>query len=128
MAIQRAWRGNGATATRPTMLAIAGDSASGKTTVTRGLVAALGDDRITSICVDDYHRYDRLERKSIPFTPLHPDCNYIEVMEQHLQLLSLGQPFLKPVGDHRQGTLGRPVLVEPREFIGVEGRLPLGTK
>lgn len=54
---------------RPVMLAIAGDSASGKTTLTRGLVDALGAERITAICVDDYHRYDRTERKAVPFTP-----------------------------------------------------------
>src|SRR5919202_3056989 len=97
IAIQRAWRSNGDSIGRPIMLAIAGDSAAGKTTITKGLVNALGPERITSICVDDYHRYDRQERKNLPFTPLHPECNYIEVMEQHLQLLALGHPILKPV-------------------------------
>ena len=70
--------------------------------------------RITSICVDDYHKFDRIERKTKPFTPLHPDCNYVDIMEQHLQLLALGNPILKPVYNHKDGTLGRPVLVEPR--------------
>jgi phosphoribulokinase len=128
--IQRAWRSNtnGETQTRPIMLAIAGDSASGKTTITKGLVEALGPERISSICVDDYHRYDREERKDKPFTPLHPECNYIEVMEQHLQLLAMGHPILKPVYNHDDGSLGRPELVEPREFMIVEGLLPLHTK
>ena len=49
---------------RPVMLAIAGDSAAGKTTLTRGIAAALGADRATALCVDDYHRYDRVERRS----------------------------------------------------------------
>ena len=88
---------------RPVMLAIAGDSAAGKTTITRGLVEALGADRCTAVCVDDYHRYDRAERRELPFTPLHPDCNYVQVMEQHLQLLARGQPILKPVYDHHTG-------------------------
>jgi phosphoribulokinase len=127
MNIQRASRANGSVA-RPIMLAIAGDSAAGKTTITKGLVAALGPERITSVCVDDYHRYDRVERKALPFTPLHPDCNYIEIMEQHLQLLSMGQPILKPVYNHHDGSLGRPVLVEPREFVIIEGLFPLYTK
>src|SRR5437660_1779030 len=116
MAIQRAWR-RGAGSERPIMVGIAGDSASGKTTLTKGLVDALGRDRITAICVDDYHRYDRVERKGLPFTPLHPACNYVEVMEQHLQLLALGQPVLKPVYNHATGTLDRPVLVEPSAFV-----------
>jgi phosphoribulokinase len=113
---------------RPVMLAIAGDSAAGKTTLTRGIAAALGPDRATAICVDDYHRYDRAERRDVPFTVLNPDCNYIDIMEQHLQLLALGRPILKPVYDHSGGQLVRPVLVEPRDFVLVEGLLPLHTK
>jgi phosphoribulokinase len=113
---------------RPVMLAIVGDSAAGKTTITSGLVRALGTDRCTAVCVDDYHRYDRHERKGLPFTPLHPDCNYVDIMEQHLQLLATGHPILKPVYDHHAGTLTRPEYVEPREFVIVEGLLPLHTK
>ena len=106
------------------MLAIAGDSAAGKTTMTRGLVEALGPERCVSLCTDDYHRYDREERKELPFTALHPDCNYLDIMEQHLQLLATGQPVLKPVYDHATGELARPELVEPAEFVIVEGLLP----
>jgi len=110
------------------MIAIAGDSAAGKTTLTRGIAEALGPDRATAICADDYHRYDRQERAGLPFTVLNPECNYIGIMEQHLQLLALGRPVLKPVYDHGEGRLTRPVLVEPREFVIVEGLLPLHTK
>jgi phosphoribulokinase len=110
------------------MLAIAGDSAAGKTTLTRGIVAALGAERVASICVDDYHRYDREERKGLSFTALHPECNYVEIMEQHLQLLALGQPVLKPVYSHVNGHLERPVLVEPRDLVVAEGLLPLYTR
>lgn len=113
---------------RPVMLAVAGDSASGKTTLARGLVEAMGPERCTSICVDDYHRYDRAERRSVPFTPLHPDCNYIDIMEQHLQMLATGQPILKPVYDHSTGTFARPEYVEPRQFVVVEGLFPLFSK
>src|SRR3974390_3188932 len=86
-----------ATERRPVMLAIAGDSAAGKTTITSGLVQALGPQRCTAVCVDDYHRFARQERKTLPFTALHPDCNYVDIMEQHLQLLAIGHPILKPV-------------------------------
>ncbi|MDQ4071163.1 MAG: phosphoribulokinase [Actinomycetota bacterium] len=113
---------------RPVMLAIAGDSGTGKTTVTSGLVEALGRDRITSVGTDDYHRYDREERKSLPFTALHPECNYVDIMEYHLRQLSLGQPILKPVYNHDTGKLERPEYVEPREYVIVEGLLPLHTK
>ena len=122
-------RGNGAgNGQRPIMLAIAGDSGTGKTTLTAGLVQALGRDRITSVAADDYHRYDRQERKGLSFTPLHPLCNYVDIMDQHFQHLSMGQPILKPIYDHDTGELGRPEYVEPREFVIVEGLLPLHTK
>ena len=126
--LMRLWRHDQPEPRRPVMLAIAGDSAAGKTTLTRGIAETLGAGRATALCVDDYHRYDRAQRRDVPFTVLHPDCNHIEVMEQHLQLLALGRPILKPVYDHSTGELARPVLVEPREFVIVEGLLPLHTK
>lgn len=120
-------RANGARR-RPVLLAIAGDSASGKTTVTSGLVEALGPSRCTSLSTDDYHRLDRVERLGRGLTPAHPDCNYLDILEQHLQLLAAANPVLKPVYDHSTGLLGRPELVEPNDFIIVEGLLPLHTK
>ncbi len=118
----------GAAGRRPVMIAIAGDSAAGKTTITSGLLRALGPDRCVAVCVDDYHRYDRTERRDLPFTALHPDCNHVDIMEQHLQLLATGHPVLKPVYDHHTGKLTRPEYVQPREFVIVEGLLPLHTK
>lgn len=110
---------------RPVMLAIAGDSAAGKTTLTRGLVDALPAEHVRSMCVDDYHRFDREERKGLPFTPLNPACNYLAIMEQHLQLLAMGEAILKPVYNHSDGTLDRPVLFHPSQHMIVEGLLPL---
>jgi phosphoribulokinase len=115
-------------ARRPVVLAIAGDSASGKTTLARGLVAALGPDRCTSICVDDYHRFTRAERSGQGVTPLHPAANHLDIMEQQLQLLALGRPILKPIYDHARGELVRPEYVSSKKFLIVEGLLPLSTK
>ena len=38
---------------RSIMLGVVGDSAAGKTTLTRGLVRVLGEDNVTHVCVDD---------------------------------------------------------------------------
>jgi phosphoribulokinase len=113
---------------RPVMLAVAGDSAAGKSTITAGLVRALGAERCVSVSTDDYHRFDRAERRDKPVTPLHPDCNYIDILAQHLQLLATGQPVLKPVYDHSNGRRVRPELIRPNEFIIVHGLLPLHSK
>ena len=108
---------------RPIIIAIVGDSAAGKSTVTNGLVSILGTERVTVVCTDDYHKYDRKERAGMSITPLHPDCNYLDVLELHLERLHYGQPFLKPVYDHSTGSLVRPEYVRPREFVVVEGLL-----
>jgi len=108
---------------RPIILGVVGDSAAGKTTLTRGLVRVLGEDNVTHVCTDDYHRYDRKERAERNITPLHPECNYIDIMGQHLGHLRGGDRFLKPVYQHTDGTFGPLALVEPRQFAVVEGLL-----
>ncbi len=108
---------------RPIILAIVGDSAAGKSTLTNGLVKILGEDRVTAICTDDYHKYDRKERAALGITPLHPDCNYMDVMQLHMERMHYGQPILKPVYDHDNGMLTRPEYVIPKEFVIVEGLL-----
>jgi phosphoribulokinase len=113
---------------RPIVLGIVGDSAAGKTTITRGLVELLGEDRVTHICADDYHKYDRTERARLKITPLHPDCNYLDILELHLERAHYGQPMLKPVYDHSTGSLVRPEYLVPSEFVVVEGLLGFHTE
>jgi phosphoribulokinase len=110
-------------ATRSITLGIVGDSAAGKTTLTRGLVRVLGEDNVTHVCVDDYHRYDRKQRAEHNITPLHPECNHMDVMAQHLAHLRAGEPFLKPVYRHEDGTFGPLVRVDPKQFAVVDGLL-----
>ncbi len=108
---------------RPIILGVVGDSAAGKTTITRGLVRILGEDQVTHVCSDDYHRYDRKQRADLGITPLHPDCNYLDVAAQHLEHLREGDPILKPVYRHADGTFGPPTYVKPHGFTVVEGLL-----
>ncbi len=110
-------------ARRPIIIGMVGDSAAGKTTISRGLAQILGPDRVTHVCTDDYHKYDRRERAALGITALNPECNYLDVMELHLERLHYGQPILKPVYDHSTGSLVRPEYVQPREFVIVEGLL-----
>jgi phosphoribulokinase len=114
--------------TRPIILGVVGDSAAGKTTITRGLVRSLGEQHVTHIAADDYHRYDRKQRAARGITPLHPDCNYIDIMEQDLAQVLAGRSILKPVYLHQDGTFGAPVYVTPRQFTVVEGLLAYHTE
>ncbi len=108
---------------RPVILGVVGDSAAGKTTITRGLVRVLGEDNVAHICTDDYHRYDRKQRAELGITPLHPDCNHIDIIAQHLVHLRQGDAILKPVYRHQDGTFGPPVYVRPERFTVIEGLL-----
>jgi phosphoribulokinase len=108
---------------RTITLGVVGDSAAGKTTLTRGLVRLLGEDKVTHVCVDDYHRYDRRQRAERCITPLHPECNHMDVMAQHLGHLRAGEPLLKPVYRHEDGTFGPPLRVDPKQFAIVDGLL-----
>jgi phosphoribulokinase len=108
---------------RPVILGVVGDSAAGKTTITRGLVRVLGEPNVSHICTDDYHCYDRRQRGELGITPLHPDCNYVDVITQHLIHLRRGEAILKPVYRHQDGTFGPPVYVQPERFTLIEGLL-----
>jgi phosphoribulokinase len=113
---------------RPIILGIVGDSAAGKTTLTRGIAQVLGVENVTTICTDDYHRYDRAQRAEIGITALHPDCNYLDIMQQHLSLLRTGQSILKPIYSHTTGSFLPPEYIKPNKFIIIEGLLGYATR
>jgi phosphoribulokinase len=108
---------------RSIILGVVGDSAAGKTTLTRGLVRVLGEESVTHVCVDDYHRYDRRQRAERNITPLDPECNYMDMMAQHVGHMRAAEPILKPVYQHNDGTFGPLVRVDPQQFSVIEGLL-----
>ncbi|NEQ32702.1 MAG: phosphoribulokinase [Leptolyngbya sp. SIO4C5] len=112
---------------RPIILGIVGDSAAGKTTLTRGIAQILGEDQVTAICTDDYHRYDRQQRKEMGISALHPDCNYVDIIQQHLRLLQEGEAILKPIYNHSTGKFDPPEYIKPKKFVIVEGLLGYST-
>ncbi len=112
---------------RPILLGIVGDSAAGKTTLTRGLVRILGESHVTHVSADHYHRYDRRQRLEHGITPLDPDCNHLDVLQHHLLHLRAGHPILKPVYRHQDGTFEPAEYVAPARFTIVEGLLGFHT-
>ncbi len=110
---------------RPILLGIAGDSAAGKTTLTRGLVRILGEEQVTHVSADHYHRYDRRQRAQYGVTPLSPDGNYLDILQQHALHLRAGEAILKPVYRHQDGTFAAAEYLRPGQFTIIEGVLAL---
>lgn len=110
------------------MLGIVGDSAAGKTTLTKGVVNLLGLNNVYPICSDDYHKYNRVQRKEHKITALNPACNYIDIMENHFTELREGRAVLKPNYNHSTGDFDAPTYVKPTDFVIVEGLLGYHTR
>jgi phosphoribulokinase len=110
------------------MIAVGGDSGTGKTTLCRGIYDIFGSARIETICLDDYHALDRVQRKAVGLTALDPRANNFAAMEEDMWSLREGRAIDKPVYDHSDGTIKGPERIEPTEIIVVQGLFPLYTR
>ncbi len=113
-------------ATRPPlMIGVAGGTGSGKTTVARALLDALGLDAVL-LDMDAYYRelghLSPAERESVNFD--HPDAIDLDLFVAHLASLVAGRPIEKPTYDFALHTrTERRVPIAPRDVVVVEGIL-----
>lgn len=115
---------------RPRMslvLGIAGGTGSGKTTISRAVIEALGPAGVL-IDHDAYYRdMSHLpfeEREKINYD--HPDSLETDLLIQHLRVLRRGEGFDKPIYDYTQHARSREtVRIHPAPVIIVEGILTL---
>src|SRR5579859_5531710 len=112
---------------RVKIIGVVGDSGSGKTTLSAAIAAEIGPARVTAICLDDYHRYDRAERSRLDITALSPECNRLDLIAEHLHALKNGSAIVKPVYNHLHGTFDPDERLVPREFVIARGLLALHT-
>ena len=108
----------------PIFVGIGGDSGSGKSTLASAFYELLGGERITTVCLDDYHSLDRRERALVGLTPLNPRANNFALMEEQLWALKRGEAIAKPVYDHADGTFKAPERVTPNEVVIIQGLHP----
>lgn len=120
--------GSGISIQRPLIVSVCGDSGSGKNTLTDGMVRVFGQERVTHICLDDYHTLDRAMRLRENITALHPAANNIALMTDHLRRLAQGVTIVKPVYDHKTGSFSAPEEFHPADIIIVHGLHPLFTQ
>jgi uridine kinase len=110
---------------RSTIIGVAGGSGSGKTTVVREIVRALGSGNVAVIHHDSYYRDEpetRAADGSINFD--HPDALESELLARHLERLASGHPVEIPVYDFRtHHRLEQTERIEPARAIIVDGLL-----
>jgi uridine kinase len=108
------------------VIGVAGGSGSGKTTVVRRIVDALGPDCVSILDHDRYYR-DRPDLRLEDRTALnydHPDSLETDLMVRHVAELKAGHAIEAPLYDFaRYGRRGATETVEPRRAIIVEGIL-----
>jgi uridine kinase len=112
--------------TRPYIIGVAGGTGSGKTTVSRGIQATVGTERIVYLEHDSYYRdHSHLppeERARCNYD--HPDSLDTPLLIQHLDALCHGEPIQVPLYDfatHSRQAATKPVA--PAPVILVEGIL-----
>jgi uridine kinase len=108
------------------VLGVAGGTGSGKTTVARAVLEAVGAERIAFLALDNYYRdfdwpgEEAIERHNFD----HPSALDTELFVRHLTALKRGEPIDLPVYDFvRHRRTGRTVQIAPRPVVLVEGIL-----
>ena len=113
---------------RPVALGITGGTGSGKTTVVKAILSAVGESRVAFLAQDSYYRDIVWESPDelLAFNFDHPEALETELLADHLEKLKAGQQVEAPVYDfvrHRRTSESR--TVEPRPVILVDGILLL---
>ncbi len=112
--------------TQPRVLGVAGGTGSGKTTVVRSILEAVGRDRIALIEQDNYYRdVDWTTDASLLHHNFdHPSAIDNELLVQHVRSLREGRAVEVPIYDFvRHRRTDRTRIVEPRPVVLLEGIL-----
>jgi len=128
-------------ASNPVVIGIAADSGCGKSTFMRRLTSIFGgesklldigretntlvSDMTTVICLDDYHKYDRYQRKDTGITALSADCQLWDKMAADVTDLKSGKTVSKPIYNHITGELDPDEEVSPTPIVIFEGLHPM---
>lgn len=109
---------------RRTIIGVAGGSGSGKTTVVREIVRALGPGDVAVIHHDSYYRDNPPDVDPATINYDHPDALETELLVEHLHALAAGEPVDVPIYDftrhRRTGDVRR---VEPGRALILDGIL-----
>jgi uridine kinase len=106
---------------KPLLIGVAGDSGSGKNTLSKVLEDLFNSRHTLIIEGDDYHRWERGHFKWQEYTQLHPRANDLEDLASHLLALRAGRSVFQPHYDHSTGSFSAPREMRPARTIIVQG-------
>ena len=113
---------------KPFVIGVAGGSGSGKSTVTREVLASIGPDMAAVVMQDDYYLDQTAmspeDRRKTNYD--HPDAFDWPLMMQHVQALSRGQAIEMPEYNfYLHNRSSKTITVTPAPVIVVEGLFAL---
>lgn len=106
------------------LLAIAGDSGVGKSTLASTIETVVGSNQIVVVNGDDIHKWERGNPNWQNVTHLNPKANHIHTDFEHAVALMRGEPIERLSYDHSTGTFIGPVKIYPNRFIMFQGLMP----
>jgi uridine kinase len=107
--VQRALRNNDfyRLSRQPLLLGIAGDSGTGKDTLSASLAGLFGDHSVASVSGDDYHRFERSSPMWQTLTHLDPRANDLNAFATDCMALVEGKHIRCRIYDHTTGRFSR---------------------
>jgi uridine kinase len=102
---------------KPFVIGIAGDSGSGKDTLSDSLAGLFGNHSVTRLSGDDYHHWDRKKPMWKVMTHLNPMANDLESFTLDLIDLIDGKPVYARHYDHATGRMTKPLRVPSNDII-----------
>lgn len=105
------------------IIGVAGNSGTGKTSFADLVTQLIPGAK--HISLDDYHKYDREQRKVLKITPLNPKANDFDLMYKHISSIKRGESIVKPVYNHSTGKIIKNgERFTPSDVVVIEGLLP----
>ena len=106
---------------KPLVLGIAGDSGSGKDTLSDAIEGLFGSHSSVKLSGDDYHRWDRHKPMWKVMTHINPMANDLQAFSNDLFSLRDGKSINQRHYDHKTGKMTKHFKVKSNRFIMVSG-------
>jgi uridine kinase len=116
---------------QPLLFSIAGDSGTGKDTLSDALVCLFGAAGTVTVSGDNYHTWDRKKPMWRVLTHLDPQANNLAKYEKDILSLKNRRGIRTRHYDHKDGRMTKPIALQPRDVIvasGLHGLFPSGVR